>query len=252
MIPCADMTDRGLAPVVEAVLRRAALRPGQRVLYLLAGPAGGAALAARQVTPGGRVVALVAPAPAGASTAAVHAMLATTDVTAVVGRGDRLPLARAAVDAVLAPLGLPWIPDRAAVAREVARVLRPGGRLVAAVWGPPRWSEAALFQQVVASFAPPSEPGAGPGGLWDASPFLAQLREAGLAAALESQRLTLSFPDVASAWVALGGAAMPPGPAEQAARARDAVRARFWPGGDGPRRFENLLLVIVAERPAGP
>jgi SAM-dependent methyltransferase len=53
-------------------------------------------------------------------------------------RGDaaRLPFADGSYDAVVSQFALMYFPDRAAALKEMARVLRPGGRLAVAVWGP--------------------------------------------------------------------------------------------------------------------
>jgi ubiquinone/menaquinone biosynthesis C-methylase UbiE len=47
-----------------------------------------------------------------------------------------LPFAAESFDVVLCQQGLQFFPDRAAGAREMRRVLKPGGRLVVAVWRP--------------------------------------------------------------------------------------------------------------------
>jgi SAM-dependent methyltransferase len=53
----------------------------------------------------------------------------------------RLPLADATVDLACSAFGaVPFVADSAAVMREVARVLRPGGRWVFSVSHPIRWS----------------------------------------------------------------------------------------------------------------
>jgi SAM-dependent methyltransferase len=53
----------------------------------------------------------------------------------------RLPLADASVDLACSAYGaLPFVADTAAVMREVARVLRPGGRWVFSVTHPLRWA----------------------------------------------------------------------------------------------------------------
>lgn len=51
-------------------------------------------------------------------------------VTYLEGEAARIPLPESSVDAVLMFLSLHHVPDRAAAAAEIARVLRPGGRLL--------------------------------------------------------------------------------------------------------------------------
>jgi len=81
-----------------------------------------------------------------------------------------------------------YVIDRAAAAREIARVLRNRGRLVAAVWAGPEHSDIVLFQQTAGSFAgPPPVAGVGPGALADTAPFLKQLGAAGIEAAVETE-----------------------------------------------------------------
>ncbi|MHB8341741.1 MAG: class I SAM-dependent methyltransferase [Mycobacteriales bacterium] len=78
-------------------------------------------------------------------------------VPLVLAGAERLPLADASVDLACSAFGaVPFVADSAAVMREVARVLRPGGRWVFAVTHPMRW----CF---------PDDPG--PAGLTVSSPY---------------------------------------------------------------------------------
>lgn len=52
--------------------------------------------------------------------------------------GDPTRVADSSVDVVLCQQGLPFIPDRPAALKEMARVLKPGGSAGVAVW---RWSD---------------------------------------------------------------------------------------------------------------
>lgn len=63
-----------------------------------------------------------------------------TGPTLVQADARRLPFADASFDVVFTSYGaLPFVPDAAAVHREVARVLRPGGRWAFSVTHPVRW-----------------------------------------------------------------------------------------------------------------
>ena len=64
------------------------------------------------------------------------------------GRAEQIPALSGQFDAVLASLSLMYVIDRDAAAREIARVLRPGGCFVAAVWDGPETADIVLFQQL--------------------------------------------------------------------------------------------------------
>jgi len=165
------------------------------------------------------------------------------------GRAEEIPAPSGQFDAVLASLSLMYVIDRNAAAHEIARVLRPGGRLVAAVWGGPEEADIVLLQQTAGSFAPkPPVPGVGPGALADPSEFLAELERAGIRAGVETETTSFTFDDFASAWDVLAGvttAQLAPARQEEA---KAAVRAKMWPAGDGPRHFTNQTRFVIGIR----
>ncbi len=106
------------------------LQPGETVLDLGSGPGLDALLAARKVGPTGRVIG-VDMTPAMLEKARRNAERAgVAHVEFREGRLESLPVADASVDAVTSNCVINLVPDKAAVFREIARVLRPGGRLV--------------------------------------------------------------------------------------------------------------------------
>ena len=241
--------DRRFVPVVEQVIRRAVLRPGNSVLDLGTGTGAVAFKAAPIVGQSGRVTG------ADISTDMLNlaqeraADLGHANVDFREGGAEAIPAEDVSFDAVLASLSLMYVIDRAAVARECARVLRPGGRFVAAVWARPEECDIVLFQQTAGRFAPaPPVPGVGPGALADTAPFISQLVEAGIDASVEVESLGFDFDDFASAWEVLAGvttAALEPERREEAKRA---VQAAMWPEGKGPRHFRNVTQFIVGNR----
>lgn len=113
-----------------APIARLAPAPGETVLDLGSGPGLDALLAGRRVGPTGRVIG-VDMTPAMLERARANAAAAGLGwVEFREGRLEALPVADASVDAVTSNCVINLVPDKEAVFREIARVLRPGGRLV--------------------------------------------------------------------------------------------------------------------------
>lgn len=241
--------DKRFIPVVEQVIARAALQAGERVLDLGTGTGAVALRVAPMVAPGGEVLG-VDPSPemlALAERRVTELGLANVDLREA--RAEALPAEDGAFDVILAALCFMYVIDRAAAAREGARVLRPGGRLVASVWAGPEQCDIVLFQATAARFAPaPPVPGVGPGALANPAPFLAQLAEAGIDAHVETETLGFDFPDFGLAWDVLAGVTTTQLAPQQREEAKAAVQAAMWPEGDGPRHFRNVTQFIIGER----
>ncbi len=123
-----DGADLGLG--CGAPVEHLGLQPGETVLDLGSGPGLDAFLAAKAVGATGRVIG-VDMTPAMLERARRHAAKGGyASVEFREGRLEALPVADASIDAVTSNCVINLVPDKAAVFREIARVLKPGGRLV--------------------------------------------------------------------------------------------------------------------------
>jgi len=113
-----------------APLAHLALQPGETVLDLGSGAGVDAFLAARQVGSAGRVLGVDMTPEMLARARATAERNGFANVEFRAGRLEALPVEDASVDAVTSNCVINLVPDKAAVFREVARVLKPGGRLV--------------------------------------------------------------------------------------------------------------------------
>lgn len=107
-----------------------ALRAGETVLDLGSGAGIDVLLAARRVGSEGRVIGVDMTPEMIEKARANAAKVGATQVEFRQGRLEALPVADASVDAVTSNCVINLVPDKPAVFREIARVLKPGGRLV--------------------------------------------------------------------------------------------------------------------------
>ena len=236
-------------------------------------PLQGAALDAAHVTAGTRLLdagcgagllALLASL-RGARVSAFDAASTLLDIvrervpTADVREGDleALPFADATFDAVTAVNSIFYATDMSAAMRELARVVRPDGRVVITAWGPPDRCEvlADLFSQV-APLMPPPPPGsspAHPGALSEPGALAAVLERAGLHVVDEGEvACPVVFPSAEISWRAHRSA----GPnqlaisqsGEAAVREVFATVDRTHTRPDGTIRYENVFLWAAGRR----
>jgi ubiquinone/menaquinone biosynthesis C-methylase UbiE len=153
-----------LAPVGAEMIRALAPRDGSEHLDVASGT-GEPGLSIAALVPRGRVVltdlsgGMLAVASANASA------LGLTNVETRQCGADDLPFGDASFDTITCRFGLMFFPDIAGAVTELLRVLRPGGRISAAVWaGPPGnpWATiplAAISAEVEMPPPPPDAPG---------------------------------------------------------------------------------------------
>ena len=115
----------------------ARLRPGLRVLDLGSGTGYPALLAAQTVAPGGHVTGLDLAADMLAAAERKAKRLGLTNVAFRTGDATTLPFETASFDAVTSRFCLMFLPEIPKAAAEIARVLKPGGWVAAAVWSAP-------------------------------------------------------------------------------------------------------------------
>ena len=118
------------------LLARALPKPGQRVLDVACGDGEPALTLARAVAPAGKVVAVdLSERMIGvAAERAVEQGVKNVDFRVM--DAEKLDLPDASFDLVTCRFGLQIVTDPDAAIREMFRVLKPGGRLGATVWGP--------------------------------------------------------------------------------------------------------------------
>lgn len=180
----ADGVRDAAMPVSLWMLDHAGLLPGQTVLELAAGPGDTGFLAAERIKPGGRLI----------SSDAVSGMLdVARDRAQELGvdnvefkqlQLEWIDLPTASVDVILIKWALMLLLDPAAALRECRRVLKPGGRLLLAVWDAPELNQWATIPQralvELGHVEPPAAGGPGMFALADHARLRGLLEDAGL------------------------------------------------------------------------
>ncbi len=154
--------------VGETLAEAIDIRAGERVLDVAAGNGNATLAAARRfarVTSTDYVPALL-------EKGAARAKAEGLDVDFRFADAEALPFPDASFDVVLSTFGAMFTPDHAATARELMRVVRPGGRIGLANWTPEGFI-GQLFK-VIGGYVPPPAGVASPA-LWGTEPHMVQL-----------------------------------------------------------------------------
>jgi SAM-dependent methyltransferase len=131
----ADDADARGAALADRMLDAVGIRAGSQVLELACGPGGLGIAAAQRAGDQGRVV-LSDVVPAMVDTAVTRARaLGLTNAPGAVHDLEAVGEPDGTFDAVLCREGLMFALDHRRAVGEIARVLRPGGRVAVAVWG---------------------------------------------------------------------------------------------------------------------
>ena len=250
------------ADAAKWMLDAADLQPGERVLELACG-------AAR--------IGLQAAAAVGAEGSVLCSDLSAEMVKVAAERMDRLGVSNvetrvldaqdldldAQFDAALCRFGYMLMPDPLQALRESARVLRPDGRLVLAVWGEAKdnpWLLRILQAVMSHLSAPPPEPGApGPFSLGDPARLRDLLDQAGFTDLEVEEVETTQVYDSLDAWwekiLNVGGplkAILDPLPETDLNAIRDAALSsgRQFETKDGAAVFPAVVLGAKTRKPA--
>jgi len=248
-------------PVSERMLELADIQLGQRVLDVATGLGEPAVTAARRVGPSGHVIATdLAPQMIALGRERV-AELGLQNIDFREMDAEALDLPEHSFEIILCRLGLMYLPNSQMAVERMHQLLVPGGRLVAAVWGPPhkvpfvRWPMEVALRVLQVPGPPPQMPT--PFSLADPHRLEQILTQAGFTAVhSEPMMLTVEWASVddyirfQQATLTGLNAMLAKFPAEQQA---DVWRAIAEAAGqsttpDGWCRTENEVLLAVGRR----
>lgn len=184
----AEVAERLVMPLGPVAVEAAAVRAGDEVLDVATGT-GNAAIPA--AVTGARVTGLDV-APGLIATARSRATAAGVQVEFVEGDAEALPFADASFDVVLSTLGVQFAPHHQQTASELARVLRPGGRIALCNWTPQGYI--GRFFATLSPYMPAPPAGVSPPPRWGDPDHVTALFE-GTGVTLSFARRTVDFRD---------------------------------------------------------
>jgi SAM-dependent methyltransferase len=184
----AEVAERLVMPLGPVAVEAAAIHAGDEVLDVATGT-GNAAIPAAET--GARVTG-VDIAPGLLATARARAAQAGVAVAYVEGDAEDLPFADASFDAVTSTLGVQFAPHHERTAAELARVLRPDGRMALCNWTPQGYI--GRFFATLSPYMPAPPAGVSPPPRWGDPDHVAALFER-TGVTLSFARRTVDFRD---------------------------------------------------------
>ena len=140
---------------------------------------------------------------------------AGVEIEWIEGDAEQLPFENSSFDAVLSVFGCMFAPDHKDTAAELARVLKPGGRLAVCAWTP--GGNIGKFFMTVAKHMPPPPEGFQPPILWGTEDHAREIFD-GTGVQLEFERQAMTFEgDSLDAFIAEMETKLPPIVAARAA-----------------------------------
>lgn len=162
----ADVVIPELGPRVVAAV---GIGPGDRVIDIAAG-SGNASLPAARA---GATVVATDLTPELLDAGRARAEAEGLGLEWRVADAESLPFDDGAFDAAISTVGIMFAPHHATAARELLRVVRPGGRIALANWTPTGF--VGRMFATMKPYAPPPPPGAQPPPLWGTADHVAEL-----------------------------------------------------------------------------
>lgn len=186
-----------------------------------------------------------------ASQALVELAASRVEGTFVTGEMEELPFADSVFDAVLIANGLQYAADRDRAARELKRVLRPGGTTVVGMWSERNKSEMTSVFDTVKALVPQPPGAAAPLDLAERSVLLAILERAGFKIAADGEvDVPFVYANIEDYWIAQRSAGVMEGAAQRIGEER-LKAALFDVAGpytqpDGRIIFHNKMRYVAA------
>lgn len=183
-----------ITDIHELVVERLGPRPGERWLDVATGTG---AVAERAAGKGVQVTAIDL-APALIETARERAREHGLDVDYRVGDCEALEFENASFDVLSSTCGQMFAPDHAATARELTRVVRPGGRMALVNWKPDTGMHDVF--KLMAPFQPAPPPGIGVPFDWGRQEYVRGLLDGGWELRFEERVSTLEVASGEEYW----------------------------------------------------